>query len=70
VRKEMGIKIENVEFVSRSRYLARLTDDNVNRIERSENQLLDFFTLKEVKDLFLSRETADFISSHDQLINL
>ena len=66
--KEMGIKIENVEFVSDSCYHARLTDENVNNIQRAENQLLDFFTLGEVKKLFLSNTTAQFISKHSALI--
>jgi NADH pyrophosphatase NudC (nudix superfamily) len=68
VEKEAGIKVENVEFVSDNCYLARLTDDNVNKIKRSENQLLDFFTLKELKNLFLSRSTSDFISKHGSLV--
>jgi len=68
VEKEAGIKIENVEFVSESCYHARLTDDNVNKIERGENQLLDFFTLKEAGKLFLSSTTAQFILKHGALI--
>lgn len=68
VEKETGIKIENIEFVSESCYHARLTDDNVNKIIRAENQLLDFFTLKELKKLFLSNATAQFISKHSALI--
>lgn len=69
VQKEMGIKIENVEYVSEFYYHARLTDDNVNHITRSENQLLDFFTLKEVGKLFLSSESAKFISNHSVLVS-
>lgn len=68
VEKEMGIKIEDVEFVSESCYRARLTDDNVNNIKRAENQLLDFFSLKELRKLFLSRSTQQFISKHATLI--
>src|SRR3989338_158338 len=68
VEKEMGIKIEKVEFVSESCYHAKLTDDNVNKIKRAEGQLLDFFTLKELKKLFLSNTTAQFISKHGALI--
>jgi|SRR3990167_274060 len=68
VEIEMGIKIEEIEFVSDFCYHARLTDDNVNKIKRAENQLLDFFTLKEVKNLFLSNTTAQFISKHGMLI--
>jgi len=68
VEKEMGIKIEKVEFVSESCYHARLTDDNVNKIKRAEGQLLDFFTLKEAGKLSLSSTTAQFISKHSALI--
>ncbi len=68
VEKETGIKIENVEFVSELCYHARLTDDNVNRIQRAENQLLDFFTFKEIKKLFLSNLTAQFMLKHGSLI--
>ncbi len=68
VEKETGIKIENVEYVSELCYHARLTDDNVNRIQRAENQLLDFFTLKEIRQLFLSNLTVQFISKHSALI--
>ncbi|MEK7168806.1 MAG: hypothetical protein AAB778_02235 [Patescibacteria group bacterium] len=70
VQKEMGIKINNIETVTDSYFHARLTDDNVNSIKRSENQLLDFFSPKEVKKLFLSVKTADFISNHESLITL
>jgi hypothetical protein len=70
VRKEAGIEIENVEFVAEFYYHAKLTDDNVNHITRSENQLLDFFSIKEAEGLFLSSGTARFISNHRQLITL
>jgi len=70
VHKEMGIKIENVEYLSEFCYHARLTDFNVNNIKRSENQLLDFFSIKETKKLYLSNDTADFIANHASLITL
>ena len=68
VEEEAGIKIANVERVSESYYLARLTDDNVNKIQRAENQLLDFFNPRELKKLFLSKPTQEFISRHRSLI--
>ncbi len=68
VETEAGIEIENVELISESCYHARLTDDNVNKIKREENQLLDFFTLKDLKKLFLSNTTAQFVSKHSELI--
>ena len=68
VGKEMGITIENVEFVSDSYYHAKLTDDNVNKIERSEGQLLDFFTLKEIDKLLMSPSTRQFITKLKELV--
>jgi NADH pyrophosphatase NudC (nudix superfamily) len=68
VEFEMGIKIENVEYVSDFCYHAKLTDDNVNKIQRRENQLLDFFSPKELRNLFLSHPTKEFISKHRDLI--
>jgi len=68
VENEMGIKIEKVECVSESCYHAKLTDDNVNQIKRAENQLLDFFSPKELRNLFLSHSTQAFISKHKNLI--
>ncbi len=62
VEEEAGIKIENIECVSKLRYHARLTDDHVNKIKRAENQLLDFFNPKELKKLYLSKSTEEFIS--------
>lgn len=69
IQKEMGIKVENIEFISKSYYHAKLSDDNVNRIKRSENQLLDFFTIKETKKLLLDINTEIFIQNHSSLIN-
>ncbi len=64
IHREMGISVENIEFLSDSYYHARLTDNNVNQIKRKENQLLDFFTLRETEKLFLSLATKDFILKH------
>ncbi|HBB76199.1 MAG: hypothetical protein A2186_00420 [Candidatus Levybacteria bacterium RIFOXYA1_FULL_41_10] len=68
IEKEMGIRVENVEFVSRSCYHACLTDDNVNHIQRAEGQTLAFFTLKELQKLLLSSPTREFVSRHGSLI--
>lgn len=68
VETETGIEIRDVELVSESCYHARLTDDDVNRIKREENQLLDFFTIKDIKKLFLASTTARFVEKHSALI--
>ncbi len=70
VYKEMGIIIENIETISENYYHVRLTDKNVNDIQRSEHQLLDFFTLKETDKLDLSDEASRVISAYPQLITL
>ncbi len=70
VQKETGVKIDNVEFVSELCYRAELTDDNVNKMQRQEFQLLDFFTPRELEKLFLAHSTQQFISKHASLINV
>lgn len=68
VENETGIKIKNVEHISDSYYHASLTDDNVNKMQRKEHQLLDFFTPRELNKLFLANSTQDFIAKHSDLI--
>lgn len=68
VEKEMGIKVDKVEFVSESCYHARLTDHNVNNIKRAEGQLLNFFTLEETRKLLLSNTTQQLLSKYSALI--
>lgn len=67
VKKEMGIKVENITPVKEAYFCAQLTDENVNNIERSENQLFAFFTLKEVEKLFLSLQTREFITHYKSI---
>jgi 8-oxo-dGTP pyrophosphatase MutT (NUDIX family) len=69
VQNETGIKIEKVEAVSEFYYHASLTDDNVNKMQRKEHQLLDFFTPRELSKLFLANSTQQFISKHSNLIS-
>ncbi len=68
VEREMGIKIEKIERLSEGYFHAQLTDENVNNIERSEGQLLDFFAPRELDNLILSQATSQFISKHAELI--
>jgi hypothetical protein len=68
VEKETGVKIGKVEYVSDSCYHACLTDDNVNRIERQEGQLLSFFSIREIQDLPLSGPTREFVTKHGILL--
>ena len=67
VQKETGIKLENIKYISKFRYHAALTDDNINKMQRAENQLLDFFTLKDLEKLLLSSSTREFVSDYGYL---
>lgn len=69
VKSETGLKIENVECISEFRYYAELTDDNINKIQREEFQLLDFFSLKDLQKLLLSDSTREFIAKCSYLID-
>lgn len=68
VEIEMGIKIDKIEFVSESCYHSALTDDNVNKINRAEGQMINFFSLKELNKLFLANSTRQFVIKHGNLI--
>jgi NADH pyrophosphatase NudC (nudix superfamily) len=68
VKNETGILIENINYLSESCYHASLTDDNVNKIQRKEHQLLDFFTPRELNKLYLANSTQDFIAKYSDLI--
>jgi ADP-ribose pyrophosphatase YjhB (NUDIX family) len=69
VETETGIKIAKIELVSEFCYHAELSDDNVNKMQRKEHQLLDFFTPRELNKLFLANSTQNFISKHSSLIS-
>jgi 8-oxo-dGTP pyrophosphatase MutT (NUDIX family) len=68
VENETGVKIKNVEHVSEFYYHASLTDDNVNKMQRKEHQLLDFFTPRELDKLFLADSTQNFLAKYGDLI--
>jgi len=68
VENETGIKIDKIECVSEFCYHANLTDDNVNKMQRKEHQLLDFFTPRELNKLFLANSTQALIAKHSNLI--
>ena len=68
VKKEIGIKVEKIRYISESCYYARLTDDDVNKIVRTDGKLLDFFSPKELKKLSLTHSTEEFITRHGALI--
>lgn len=68
VLKETGIRIEKIKYLDTNLYHAELTDHDVNNIKRDEFQLLNFFTLKEVKELILTPSTKQFVTQYGSLI--
>lgn len=77
VKYEMGVRIESIEFLSKARFddstlhffHARLTDFDVNTISRSEGQDINFYSVKEVRDLRMTTSTKLFINKHQQLVD-
>lgn len=68
VKSEANIKINEVKQVSDNFYHAKLTDKNVNEIQRSEGQLLDFFTPSDLQKLKMDSKTRDFTLEFGNLI--
>ena len=76
VERETSIKLVSVEFLSSQSlddsiehyYSAKLTDEDVNKMERTEGQLINFFTSSEIERLALTSSTKHFISKHKELL--
>lgn len=72
IKEEMNIEISNVKFLLVSPvdgkdihfFHGKLTDNNVNRIERAEGQELQFFNLKELDKLQLTASANLFFTQH------
>ena len=72
IKEEMNIEIDNVKLLLVSPsydkdihfYHGKLTDNNVNRIERAEGQELQFFNLKELDQLQLVASANQFFTQH------
>ena len=72
VKEEMNIKISDVKLLlvaptdSKNTYFyhGKLTDSNVNLIERAEGQELQFFDLKELDKLQLTTSANLFFTQH------
>lgn len=71
-----GIKLLQIKFLSfilngnkkRCLYHAQLSDQQVNRMERGEGHLLQFFSFKELENLPLADSTRLFIAKHKDLM--
>ena len=71
-----GLKLNGIEHLStittdkerKYLYHAKLTDKDVNNIERANGFLLQFFTIKEIDLLTLSTTTQIFVDRHREFI--
>jgi len=72
IKEEMNIEVNDVKFLLVSPsydkdihfYHGKLTDNNVNRIERAEGKELQFFNLKELDKLQLVASANNFFIQH------
>lgn len=72
IKEEMNIEVGAIKLLSISPlddkdihfYHGKLTDNNVNRIERAEGQELQFFSLKELDKLQLAASASLFFTQH------
>ena len=76
IKEEMNIEVSTIKLllISPSEnkdiyfYHGKLTDNNVNRIERAEGQELQFFNLKELDKLQLTASANLFFTQHRSAI--
>lgn len=76
IKEEMNIKISDVKFLLASPvdnkntyfYHGKLTDNNVNFIQRSEGQELQFFDLKELDKLQLATSADLFFTKNRNIV--
>jgi ADP-ribose pyrophosphatase YjhB (NUDIX family) len=76
IKEEMKIEIGSVKFLSiissdnKNTYFyhGKLTDNNVNLIERSDGQELQFFDLKELNKIRLTLSAETFFSQNKNTI--
>ena len=76
IKEEMNIKISDVKFLlvapsdNKNTYFyhGKLTDNNVNFIERAEGQELQFFDLKELDKLQLASSANLFFTQNRNIV--
>lgn len=72
IKEEMNIEVSTIKLLLISPlgdkdihfYHGKLTDNNVNLIERSEGQELQFFNLRELDSLQLTSSATTFFTQH------
>jgi ADP-ribose pyrophosphatase YjhB (NUDIX family) len=76
IKKEMNIKVSDVKFLlmkpSENKntyfYHGKLTDDDVNLIQRAEGQELQFFDLKELNKIKLASSADLFFTQNKNIV--
>jgi ADP-ribose pyrophosphatase YjhB (NUDIX family) len=76
IKEDMNIKIKDIKFLLTTSsqdkdtyfYHGKLTDDNVNFIQRAEGQELQFFKLRELYKLRLSTSANLFFRQNRNII--
>ena len=76
IKEEMSIEISDVKFLLNSPsdnknthfYHGKLTDNNVNFIQRAEGQELQFFNLKELGKLNLTTSADSFFTENRNIV--
>jgi ADP-ribose pyrophosphatase YjhB (NUDIX family) len=76
IKEEMNIKIDDIKFLSVTLsdnkdtyfYHGKLTDSNVNFIERAEGQELQFFDLEELNKIQLNTSANLFFSKNKNIV--
>jgi ADP-ribose pyrophosphatase YjhB (NUDIX family) len=75
VDRQIGIKLPKVEFLSTIKddltqkhfYHGKLTDTQVNNMDREKGQTIQFYSLRELEKIPLSPTTRNFINQHSDI---
>ena len=75
VEKQTGIRLESIELLStveedsiqKHFYHGRLTDTQVNNMNRDQGQTIQFYSMRELEKIPLSPSTKKFIAQHNNI---
>jgi ADP-ribose pyrophosphatase YjhB (NUDIX family) len=75
VSRQIGIKLPKVEFLStiddddtqKHFYHGKLTDADVNNMDRENGQTIQFYSMRELEKVPLSPTTKHFLSQHSNI---
>ena len=75
VEKQTGIKLSSIDFLStieeddtqKHFYHGRLSDSNVNNMNRDQGQTIQFYSMRELEKIPLTPSTRKFITQHSNI---